>query len=330
LTGTGLKERSPLYFQMVPGNVEEAKLIDDYVEQRRATKGDPLSTVHIVYPRSGLNSDTYVQTLVDEVDNALRVRGRLSAPKVGRTPLDEVAAPCDREDWAQARDQELYFYAGRENEYRDFLSKMLRNCADDSERPQIIADDAVTRTISQPGFRNENGFDGVNVQYVGLGSLVVLGGNSCVSEGVPAEPLRTKSPLVAFCAGYHELRNRLNSSLPRTEQPGTTYPGERVGVAYDAAQLLLTVASERADGFRWHRAALMQLVREPSFRFTGATGIVDFTKTRTGDDRSIAILQLQIKPVSSVVQPQPTCVFLIGNQYDVRSAGKAPVAGCPR
>jgi hypothetical protein len=332
LTGTGLKDRSPLYFQMVPGNVQEAKLIDDYVEQRRATKGDRLNTVHIVFPASGVISDTYVQTLVGGVDSALRERGKgdLPAPKVDRIPLDSVAAPCKREDWAQARDQELYFYAGREDEYRDFLSKMFANCGDSSRWPQVIADDAVTRTISQPGFRNENGFDGVKVQYVGLGSLVVLGGNKCVNEGVPDEPLRTKPELATFCTGYHKLRERLNSSLPATEQPGTTYPGERVGVAYDASRLLLAVAVGPPERYRWHRAALMQLVREPGFRFIGATGLVDFTQTRTGDDRSIAILELEIEPASSAVQPQPTCVFLIGNQYEKPVAGRAPVAGCPK
>ncbi|HEY0700102.1 MAG TPA: ABC transporter substrate-binding protein, partial [Micromonospora sp.] len=57
LTGTGLTGLSPLYFQMVPGNAQQAELIDRYAATSR-------KNVSVYYPAG--TGDSYVETLVAE------------------------------------------------------------------------------------------------------------------------------------------------------------------------------------------------------------------------------------------------------------------------
>ncbi|WJK42863.1 hypothetical protein O7608_11000 [Solwaraspora sp. WMMA2056] len=322
LTGTGLAELSQLYFQLVPDNTRQAELVARYAAH---IGRDKVTVYHP--PIDPDHPDEYVKTLRDAIADRM---GEAVELVDWRDDVNELPPPCRRPDWAQAYQRELFFYAGRENHYRDFLRTMNDGCVDSDRTPHIVADDAVTRAVAQASFRTDDTFAGSRVRYVGLGSLVVLGGRDCVTYGRPAPALSDMQPMQSFCSGYQRLRARLAADLPTEELPATSYPGERVGVAYDTVRMLVDLV--RLGGrHRWHRAALVQLLREPGYEFLGASGVISFSASRIGDSRNIAILELAIPPSGDPQsrEPEPSCVFLIGDLYRVGEPGSDTGNGCP-
>jgi hypothetical protein len=293
LTGEGLGGLSPLYFQLVPGNRVQAELIADYAR----VQGKPVTVYHPV------PDDNYLRSLVDELDRALG--GPPARSWTGR--VGEVSVDCGRE--------EIAFFAGREVEFTAFLSEMIRKCDDD--RPMIIGDDSVSRFVAQGEERRRNEFKGVAVSFVSMGSRVVLAGPDCLESGLPAAGRAahgSTQALTEFCAGHHLLRDSTGPDRV-AEHAGSNgkhegrmrWPGERVGLAFDAAGVFVDAVRNNLDrnrvanpdksassverGRRVHRAAVAQELREPN-KFRGATGPIDFAESRTGWTRPVAILTI--------------------------------------
>jgi hypothetical protein len=322
LTGSGLADASKFYFQMVSGNPQQAQLIAAYLRHLTDPKVELLT---IVRPAPGGQPDDYVDTLVTELTTA--VKGVVEAEVIA-LPGGAALKPCTSPDPRAGGRSRMYFYAGRETGYAAFLQAIKQDCAVET-LPRIVADDAVTRLVAQPAFRQQSYVTQMDLDYVALGSLVVLAGRSCPQERIPAAPLATKSRLVEFCAGYFDLIHDDRSELFGKAWAVPSYPGERVGVAYDAANLVIT-AARQAGPDPWNRAWLAQLFRDQEFAHVGASGRISFAGSRVGADRNIAVLRLPTPAnAGEAAGATPHCLFLIGELYGKETATAQAPNGCP-
>jgi hypothetical protein len=317
LTGVGLTDLSPLYFQLSPDNDKEAVLVTEYAKHVRATK------VTIYQPQLG--GDAYVQSLAGLLakrlgDNGITIENRLWNGSVSAlSPL--CAQPGDHS-------HEIAFFDGRDNDFGDFLRTATNGCYQPQQLPRILGDDAVSRFIEHERDRTQDSLAGIPVSYVSLASLTVLAGQPCV-HGHTGSVAGGGSPLDAFCSGYGKLRDSLVDTLPKQDAPLLPWPGERVGQSYDAAGLFIEAvqkmqnrAGRAGQPYAPNPGAVAQQFREQSF--SGATGAIEFASSRGGDNRNLAILT--ITDIHDLNSP-PTCVYLIGNLYD--KAQRRDANGCP-
>ncbi|WP_163507291.1 hypothetical protein [Fodinicola acaciae] len=318
LTGPQLTDLSPLYFQLSPGNAREAELVAAYakhVHARRVTTYHPPLT----------SGDTYVRSLVELVTASLRSTGVPTADIGWQGAVSDLSSLCrspgDRSD-------EIVFFAGRDDDFGDFIRTVTRGCYRRDQLPLILGDDAVSRFVEHEQDRTQDALAGVPVSYVTLASLAVLSGPSCVN-GMPLPADGGGTPLAAFCAGYHTLRQELARELTGKDAPSLPWPGERIGQAYDASGLFVDAVTEmqrrgRRSGqpYEPNPGALAQQLRETVF--LGATGTIDFGRSRSGDNRNIAILRLaDLRDISAT----PTCLYLIGDLYE--QGQRRGANGCP-
>ncbi len=324
LTGEALPRRSPIYFQLVPGNDVQAELVAEY--SRYLDK-----SVTVYHPPL---SDNYLRSLVENLAAALGEDG--AARQWGRQ-VGEVDIVCGRDTIA--------FYAGRENDFPGFLREVVNRCK--NERPVIIGDDTVTRFVAQSNERLRDEFNNVTISYVSLGSRIVLAGRSCRTESSPGG--KTESQFLnTFCAGHRGIReattgNSATADFARRLAESGDYlpwPGERIGLAYDAGGLFIdavrrnqnrmrvaspgTVTPSETTDYRPHRATIAQELREPS-AFEGASGPFTFDKSRTAVARPLAILTIDnIHDLDEV----PTCSYEISMQIDNRPSRPWGTAQC--
>lgn len=316
LTKVGLDELSPLYFQLVPDNSKQAELLGEYARRIGAT-------AVTIYHSPVDKRNTYVTSLVEAMRDKLGDSGApVSTAGWVDSPTELPSLCADQTD----RSREMVFYAGRENDFGDFLRTIRRNCADLSRLPRIVADDATSRFVAHAPGRGQNDFNGLSISYVGMGGLVVLAGRSCV-EGKSGALAGGAPALDAFCAGYHKLREEL-ALLPAKERPVMPWPGERVGGLYDTAGLFVDAVRQlRSFGSAPpHPAAVAQQFREMTF--LGTTGVIDFRGSRTANSRNLAVLT--IKNVSDLEgdDGMPKCALMIGTLYGETQPREDN--GCPK
>ncbi|WP_434438972.1 hypothetical protein [Lentzea sp. E54] len=313
LTEASLPGRSAMYFQLIPGNVRQADLVRRYAQHVGATN------VTIYHPPLG-QGDVYLDDLVNVLGKELANAAVLyQAVPWSRSP-QELPSQCVKD-----HSSELVFFAGREEDFGEFLRAIGKDCYDKNRLPRIVADDAIIRFIAQKGSRMHDSLAGMRVSYVSMAGLVVLAGKACV-EGKLDENARGGLPLYAFCAGYSRLAQEIQASpLPPEDKPAKPWPGEHMGVAYDAAGLFLDAvrnAQSRLAGHTPHRGAIGGELRE--LKSHGATGRTDFSASRVGERRNFTILE--INDIHDFEQ-QPTCVYLTGDLYGADSPRQAN--GCP-
>ncbi|WP_367127998.1 hypothetical protein [Saccharothrix sp. HUAS TT1] len=328
LTGEVLGNRSPLYFQLVPGNRVQAELIAEHARH----VGKPVTVYHPPL------TDNYLDSLVDELLEALDADEGATRPWDRR--VGEVEIVCGRGNIA--------FYAGREGDFAGFLSEVVEQCGND--RPEVVGDDTTSRFVAQSDLRLQNQFKNVAVSYVSMGHRVVLSGPDCVTRGVPDAPDAGSAapPLTAFCTGHRRVRERTSGSsrvaefarLLAESDDHMPWPGERIGLAYDAAGLFVEAVRENETRDRVpnpedpspptgprrpaHRAAIAHELREPN-DFEGATGPIDFAKSRTGATRPLAILTISdIHDLTAV----PTCAYEINAPADHSTPGPWGTSAC--
>ena len=299
LTGDALPERSPLYFQLVPGNRKQARLIIDYA----ASTGRSVTVYHPDLTKE--RADGYLRSLHDQFE-VLRKSGPVP---VRFTPWnsdpDGFEVTCRRDDIA--------FYAGRETGFGDFLETVLHSCQDDAT-PTVIGDDTITRYIAQGESFHSDTLLGASLSYVSLANRIVLAGKSCVEHGKPAAGGEGEEgeKLDIFCAGLHHLyapesgRGAAWKEFGRElrEHDGDKrWTGERVGVAYDAAEFYLVAAinnrrrNNTMTDVEFNRGAVAQEFHELDCSdpkrtdcFIGATGLINVHEHRDGSNRPLAIL----------------------------------------
>jgi hypothetical protein len=170
---------------------------------------------------------------------------------------------------------------------------------------------------------------GVTVDYVSKGSAVVLAGQKCFTGEYTPTNQPGQGPMSTFCAQLGALyRDRLPDMLPnpqlvgagRPSPPGLRWPGERVGLAYDAVGLFLRAAgtptgydARRLGPFTPSPSSVGQQLRDITDsqhdpQYSTATASFNFRASRVAEDRELAILQVNGLRYST--EP-PTCVYLI-------------------
>lgn len=278
LTGTVLPSLSPLYFQLVPPNGAQARAVAGYAATLGARR------VMVYHPNL---SDNYLRTLVEESANALRERGILSTPSSWGDQVGEIVPACGADT--------MLFYAGRENDFRNFLIKVVTTCGKPGQdQPVVVGDDTVSRFMAQQSVRQDINLAGRPASFVSLAPGVVLAEGKCRPGGTGEAG---DQALTAFCEGY--------SKLPEDKRSGRPWPGERVGLAYDAAGLFvhavelnqqrrrvpdpLDPPSTTEPPYSPNRGAIAHEMR--GFKdYQGATGTIDFTTSATGATRPVGIL----------------------------------------
>lgn len=279
LTGSGLLQITPMYFQLVPGNGHQAELIDGYAAAVDATR------VTVYHP--GLDGrDTYVRTLVEE----MKSRKRKVFTEVWEESVRSLPKLCaDQRD----RSRELVYYVGREDDFGDFLTQLTEGC-DRSRLPVIVGADAVSRFVVNGESRRNPAFAGLSVSYVGMGGLAVLAGDSCLA-GTPA-------PV---------------ASGPGMAWPGERSAlGYDVGGLFVEAVRYLDRTAPAEHRAAPHRAAVAQVFRENGFLFEGVTGRIRFSETRIGNLANLAVLKI---PGVNEMEGRPVCSYMLEGSLPERS-----------
>ncbi|ONI92631.1 hypothetical protein ALI22I_02900 [Saccharothrix sp. ALI-22-I] len=320
LTGQGLGDRSPMYFQLVPGNEKQVALLREFSERQ----GKEVT----VYQPADVEGDSYMKTLRESLKKALGADE--SWLVTWRGPVRGIEPRCDTEEVDR-----IAYFAGREYDFDGFLDTLFEEC--EGRTPVVVGNDTTSRFIADGGKRTEK-HRGRSMSYVSLANAVVHENRTCLSsdrEGAD-EPSR-------LCAGLLDLRSG-KAGRPawsefgrKLEEDATVLPwiGERIGVAYDGAGLFVHAVKENRfkrprvdaagaplDGAAVgppNRAAIGQELRElscpPEDRdavrgscYKGVSGKIGFSVDRTGESRPVALLAIaDIADLGMV----PTCVYML-------------------
>jgi len=294
LTGVGLTDRSPLYFQVVPDNRREAALVKLHADK----EGKKLT----VYQPDEVRGDGYLTSLGAEmaklVDPAAFTRW---------TDVGTVVPVCGAD--------QIAFYAGRQVDFDRFFDRVLDECGTDP--PVVIGDDTVARFVAQREKRAKARYSGKSILYVSLGPMTVLNNRSCLpDDGRPATSLCLGLRDLLDGADVYGPAGRAFGEILRAQPP--VWIGERVGLSYDGAGVFLQAAAAvHAAGSGPHRSAVAQELRESACSdpvvttrncYEGASGRIDLSRFRDGRDRPLALLRLP--DVRDVTRP-PDCVLLL-------------------
>ncbi|WP_330253358.1 hypothetical protein OG874_01735 [Nocardia sp. NBC_00565] len=292
LSADGLEAASPMFFQSVPSNRVQARLIADYVQGARYPGGTPEAgqlryhRVLVYHPK--VTDDVYVTTLVADLNAELDRRGvpRDSRSWDAQQELYGFPAPCETPGFDR---HTLLFFAGRNDDFATFGNAVTRGCLA-TESPAILGADTVTRLIADPKAMAALPAS-LTVRYVAKGVPIILGGAECVrGNGV----VGTEAPTLDFQELCNEM-SRLVTDLaayPDLASYHPSWPGDRTGLAYDVAGVILqAVRVNRARPERpreVNRAAIALQLRGTDY--LGVTGTLYFSRGRVADDSTIGIL----------------------------------------
>ncbi len=230
LTGSGLGDRSPLYFQVVPDNTVQARLIAEYAGHLKARK------VTLYHPR---RTDSYIETLVEAAGTELGALGVPVAETTWQGSAGEVASLCaDDVD----RSDEIAYYTGREDDFGDFIRSVTKGCTSRRKLPLVVAADAVSRFVAQKENRRHDSLAGQPMSYVGMGSLVTLA--ALVRRGgAPRTPAGGGNAAGRVLRGVRESPHGTREDAPRRGVAPDTVAGRAHRNAYDVAGLLVEATS---------------------------------------------------------------------------------------
>lgn len=140
-------------------------------------------------------------------------------------------------------------YAGRHDQpsagssQLDDFSAYLRLIEYDchsGDKPFIIADDGVSRFIADPAARDQSGLGEPSISYVTNGIALLNTGSECLHIATAAAAQASGEPFSSFCTTYAAIVQKL-FNLPKVQGYGLDFlwTGERVGLAFDAADLFI-------------------------------------------------------------------------------------------
>ncbi|WP_242606610.1 hypothetical protein [Protofrankia symbiont of Coriaria ruscifolia] len=288
LSGDAMEIFSPSYFQMVPDNQRQAQLVTDYGVKNNK------KMIDVYYPRSPDDpssqgwpavEDFYVSTLVHDVQKeATRIGLPYELHGWGpgeNTPswFHEQCARSDREG--------LIFFAGRYNDFPNFLDGM-HSCLD-----RVLADDSVSRYVVQAAGRWTSA---TAFRFVSKGAPVLLGGGKCLNGNLTTGPFVTKT-LKDFC---HRLKNMYEAT--GITRPQTLWADERIGLSYDAAKLFVDVVNENPEidrdniekRLRKFSPSKCEDANFSEVSWPGATGCVDFRDSQVAQSKQLTIIYIDL------------------------------------
>lgn len=339
---------STYYFQLGPTNTAEASLIMRYIK-------DAVPRYFVqpfnVYPSNGSVTPQKIMIYEPEVPNpnakdsdpdlyiSSMVADLLAAGKEyhERYGLPIPVVKQDVQDPDLCGASTVVIFAGRHDrplttasandDFTTFLTRMAK-CAStvnnkeymplDRGNPFIIADDGVTRFVADTADRTALPQVPMPISYVSKGIKILSTGTNCLSPGPKTADF--SGLMSTFCSGYAEIATQMTRNVAVGKQhPKLLWTGERVGLAYDAAQMFLQAADTAWDNnVLLTRAAVPGAFKAPDASANLVTGSVDFTKPPyTGVDSPtgmpLAVLRIHISDPDAL----PACEFSSLSNYQL-------------
>jgi hypothetical protein len=299
---------SPYYYQLSPANSAEAALIRQYIqlvvhayfkESKSAypSDGSAVATRIVIEEPDRNPDDRYIVTLVNDlITEAWRSYG-LRQPQVIYSPGSALCGDSVVDIYAGRHDKPVGKGVPYNNDFSGFLSYIHTSCK--GPQPFIIADDGVTRFVADPAARELSTQYGLAISYVTKGIAVLRTGSTCLHQQSAASIGDTFG---AFCRAYAGIVTTLRG---RVKGQDFLWTGERVGLAYDAAELFLTAVNRGGPLTPAQIPRRFQLDGE----VRGVTGAVDFAASNIGDNSPqgmpMAIVRLDLSKSWTL----PTCAF---------------------
>jgi hypothetical protein len=314
LSADGIGAGDSSYFEMSPDNTQEAELILSYIKNGvTAYFKQPASVYYSggrvtpsliwLYHPAGDPGDYYISSLVADLQRVRRTDPRFSGlpPVVATTRLGAGLCGADR----------VIVYAGRHdlpqgstfNTFATFLRTIGKDCPLARDRPFVIADDGVSRFIADPAARVQPGMGQESVSYVTKAIAVMQTRGKCLNQVAAAT---VPGALGDFCQAYAGIVTGLRHALGAPRVP-FLWTGDRVGLAYDAAELFITAAQTQSGQLITRAQIPAAFESQP---YPGVTGTLDFTATsrigsNTPGGMPMAIVRIEVSSPSAV----PTCEY---------------------
>ncbi|WP_106401640.1 type 1 periplasmic-binding domain-containing protein [Actinocorallia populi] len=274
----------PGYRQVGPNNLRIARAAVEYAVGELESR-----FVRIYY--SGNTEDIYSENLA--MDARVEFSGRgievtEILPYHDTTPSAHESAGDLGEQACAAKTGEFVFYAGRSEEFSEFLGGMQRACRNTS--PRVLAADDITRWVLNGDYRT---YPGVELDYISFASSIAFGKNC------------TKDP-ASFYTSYAEV-------FPKGSACKDAKDGQ-AAIAYDA-MLVLQQGIEDAKGKDTGaeiRSALFETLGQirGGKKITGVTGDLDYGDDRfPGAPKDKAVLILHAAPTG------PCLAFISGSFF---------------
>lgn len=271
ISATGLATHTPYYHQVGPTNAREAAVAAAYVAQQ------PNVTDVVVY-YSGDVDDMYSSDLHQQASAAFRDR-RLKVREVPYTAVRGDGGAPPRELGRQSCELgvgTVAFFAGRTDQFADFLSGMDSGCGVKGGYPRVLAGDDISRFVLNGGLAP---YPDLRLDYVSL-SRGLTGGTTCQQAPLSFLLAYQKMFRLADCGRARDGRAMLAYDSLFAVMVAVTWAGEgRTTVSPDA--VLAAIGEIRAGG------------RGP---VQGKTGLIDFGRTGKRSvpvDKAITVLQAQ-------------------------------------
>jgi hypothetical protein len=183
----------------------------------------------------------------------------------------------------------------------------------------------VSRFIADPATRGQSGLGEPAISYVTEGIAVLDTRSECLRATEAAAAQASVEPFSSFCTIYASIVQKL-FNLPKVQGDGLNFlwTGERVGLAFDAANLFIDAESNYQGshpGGEIDRAEIPgQFISDPSLQ--GVTGTIGFTASQHIANLPLAVVRIKISPPTAT----PTCGYLGQGQAFSPGLGTGP---CP-
>jgi ABC-type branched-subunit amino acid transport system substrate-binding protein len=312
------------YFSLSPANTAEATLILNYIAHTVTryfaqpassyySAGQVIPTRVTVYVPPDTNAsdssdpDFYLNTLVNDL--------RKYAPGI-LNPATKFQVTDGHSQQALCGAATVDIYAGRHDrpaddkpgdldDFGNFM-EIINGCP---EKPFVIGDDGVTRFVADPAARSEGLGGNWPISYVTKGLAILATGTDCLHESTAN---RMQGRLGELCGTYAQIATELRQHVPGVLLPWT---GERVGLAYDAAELFLQ--AEDTAGSALARTAIPSEFEQ--ITYVGVTGTVSFSPsdhvgTDSPDGMPLAIVRIALSNQAAL----PVCTV---TSADAASSG---------
>lgn len=307
LSADGMYGYSRLYLQVSAPNRDQARLVERYASTVLRVAG-----VRVYYTLGEWSTpadDHYVGTLLADLK---REFGRRLERVTEFDRAASVTGDCGYRG--------MVFFAGRWSEFASFIERISKACGDNPPA-HLVADDSVNRYMANPKVR-EGAPGNIPLTYVSKGALATCDGlRRRTREEAAGRFLRLlQAP---------DLLSPARCGPARSNTP----VGERVGLSYDAAMIVLRAVRDLADRRstpprRWdprsitpvgvHASILRQNLARP---FPGVTGDIRFDDHGEPVDKVIFLVRAESVPETGTA---PTLVFRCG------TARKGDPATCRR
>lgn len=165
----------------------------------------------------------------------------------------------------------------------------------------------MSRFIADPAARDQSGLGEPAISYVTNDIALLNTRTKCLHAATATTAQAFGEPFSSFCSIYAGIVQKL-FNLPKVQGDGLDFlwTGERVGLAFDAAELFIDAENNYQGS---HPGAIgrsevpRQFISDPSWQ--GVTGPIAFTKSQHIADLPLAVVRIKISSPTAA----PTCEY---------------------